>query len=131
AQYGTLVQACRTAKETLLRPDGPNSFSVTIMGRGRSVIGGAMNTQLVPDEVRKILFDGFFPHAPRDAEPQRGARAGLHEMGLPYVNDPAVTRHLAQFLRTHVHPEPAAPLRDSLAGAAGSKRAPDAILFNG
>src|SRR5262249_33055037 len=43
AQYGTLVQACRNAKETLLRPKPPESFSVTIMGRGRAVIGGAMN----------------------------------------------------------------------------------------
>jgi hypothetical protein len=120
AQYGTLVQACRAAKEALLRPDGPASFSVTIMGRGRSVIGGAMNTQLSPDEVKRVLFDGFFPHTPRDAEPQRGARAGLHEMGLPYVNDPAVTRHLTQFLKTHVRN---AERKDGLA--------PDAILFNG
>ena len=36
---------------------------------------------------------------PRDAEPQRGARTGLHEMGLPYVSDPAITRHLAAFLK--------------------------------
>src|SRR5205085_3897133 len=41
AQYGTLVQACRAAKEALLKADAPASFSVTIMGRGRSVIGGA------------------------------------------------------------------------------------------
>src|SRR5262245_2313204 len=121
AQYGTLVQACRNAKEALLKPNPPANFSVTIMGRGRSVIGGAMNTQLSPDEVKRVLFDGFFPQSPRDAEPQRGARAGLHEMGLPYVNDAAVTRHLAQFLKTHVRPEPAAQARVS----------PDAILFNG
>jgi hypothetical protein len=119
AQYGTLVQACRNAKESLLRIDPPESVSVTIMGRGRSVIGGAMNTHLTPNEVRKTLFDGFFPHTPFEIDPQRGARAGLHEMGLPYVNDPAVTRHLAQFLKTHV--------RD----ADARHRAPDAILFNG
>ena len=37
----------------LLRPQAPASVSVTIMGRGRSVIGGAMNTQLAPDEVKQ------------------------------------------------------------------------------
>ena len=37
---------------------------------------------------------------PRDAEPARGARTGLHEMGLPYVSDPAITRHLAAFLKS-------------------------------
>src|SRR5438067_12142968 len=35
AQYGTLVQACRSAKEALLTPGGPASFPVTLMGRGR------------------------------------------------------------------------------------------------
>src|SRR5205814_894453 len=67
-------------------------------------------------DVRDILFDGFFPETPRDAEPNRGARVGLHEMGLPYVNDPAITRHLAAFLRKHSEP---------------SDGAPQAILFNG
>ena len=49
-----------------------------------------------------MIFDGFFPRvSPADA-PERGARAGLHEMGLPYVSDPAVTRHLAAFLQQSV-----------------------------
>lgn len=117
AQYGTLVQACRNAKEAMLSPGGPTSFPVTLMGRGRSVIGGAMHTTLTPDEVRATLFDGFFPHTRVDATPARGARAGLHEMGLPYVNDPAVTRHLAQFLARHI--------------GHADRAAPDAILFNG
>jgi hypothetical protein len=127
AQYGTLVQACRNAKESLLRPNPPESVSVTIMGRGRSVIGGAMNTHVSPDEVRQILFNGFFPQTQRDAEPQRGARVGLHEMGLPYVNDPAVTRHLAQFLRQHLRPTE--QVGSAIEG--GKSGAPDAILFNG
>src|SRR4029077_5290773 len=46
AQYGLLTQACRQAKQTLLGPDGPATVPVTIMGRGRSVVGGAMSTQL-------------------------------------------------------------------------------------
>lgn len=114
AQYGMLVQACRSAKEALLRPGGPASFPVTIMGRGRAVIGGAQHTTLAPQEIQDILFNGFFPHVDRNAEPGRGARTGLHEMGLPYVNDPAVTRHLAAFLKHHI-----------------GDVIPDAILFNG
>ncbi len=117
AQFGQLVQACRTAKEALLAPDPPASVPVTVMGRGRLVVGGTLTAQLSPAEVRSILFDGFFPEAPADAEPQRAGRAGLHEMGLPYVHHPAVTRHLAAFLR-----------RQTPLGAAGGL---DAILFNG
>lgn len=116
AQYGMLTQACRQAKETLLRPDPPASFPVTVMGRGRSVVGGSLNASLTPDETRRTILDGFFPLVPRDAEPQRGARAGLHEMGLPYVNDPAVTRHLASFLNKHL---------------GTLETCPTAILFNG
>jgi molecular chaperone DnaK (HSP70) len=114
AQYGLLTQACRLAKETLLGRAPPESFTVTVMGRGRQVIGGTLHAALTPADVRQVILDGFFPFVPADSDPQRGARVGLHEMGLPYVNDPAVTRHLAAFLRRHV-------------GSA----APQAILFNG
>jgi hypothetical protein len=66
--------------------------------------------------VRAILFDGFFPAVPADAQPARGGRVGLHEMGLPYVSDPAITRHLAAFLRQH---------------GLDADHPPGAILFNG
>src|SRR4051812_32863292 len=69
AQFGQLVQACRAAKEVLLAPDPPASVPVTVMGRGRLVVGGALTATLTPAEVRSILFDGFFPDCPADAEP--------------------------------------------------------------
>src|SRR5262249_11697112 len=114
--YGMLTQACRIAKETLLAPEPPATYTVTVMGRGRQVVGGAQHTSLTATDVRQILFDGFLPFVPRDAEPARGPRTGLHEMGLPYVSDPAITRHLAAFLAKHL---------------AGAEEAPGAVLFNG
>jgi hypothetical protein len=123
AQYGQLTQACRQAKEALLIPKPAESYTVTVMGRGRQVIGGALHTTLTPDEIRKIILDGFFPPALRESEPQRGARVGLHEMGLPYVSDPAITRHLAGFLTKHLtHGLPPVDLQASRLRA---------ILFNG
>ena len=92
AQYGMLTQACRNAKEKLLEKDPPESFTVSVMGRGRQVVGGSLHASLTPADVREAIFDGFFPYVAKDAEPARGARSGLHEMGLPYVSDPAVTR---------------------------------------
>jgi hypothetical protein len=115
AQYGLLTQACRAAKEALLVPYPPASQTVTVVGRGRAVIGGTLHAPLTPDDVRRVIFDGFFPSTAADAEPQRGARAGLHEMGLPYVSDPAITRHLAAFLKNQTKPG----------------TIPTAILFNG
>ena len=108
AGYGVLTQACRTAKENLLAPNAPASQTVTVVGRGRQVVGGALHTALTPPDVRQVIFEGFFPPVSRQAEPARGPRTGLHEMGLPYVSDPAVTRHLAQFLNKHI-PEGTAP----------------------
>jgi hypothetical protein len=122
AQYGMLTQACRQAKEALLRPEAPATFPVTVMGRGRQVIGGSITTSLSAADVRQVIVDGFFPGVPRDTEPQRGARAGLHEMGLPYVSDPGITRHLASFLQRHAPAD---------AKSSGGAWRPTGILFNG
>jgi hypothetical protein len=119
-QYGLLTQACRQAKETLLGPSPPPTFTVTVIGRGRQVIAGTLHTQLTPADVKQVIFEGFFPLVPVDSRPQRGARAGLHEMGLPYVSDAAITRHLAAFLQNQAAP-----------GATSDARPPSAILFNG
>jgi hypothetical protein len=121
AQYGMLTQACRAAKEALLGPEPPATYTVTVMGRGRQVVGGAQHTLLTAADVRQILFEGFLPAVPRDAEPIRGARTGLHEMGLPYVSDPAITRHLAAFLKKHLQGK----------NGSSAQEAPGAILFNG
>jgi molecular chaperone DnaK (HSP70) len=115
AQFGALVQACRAAKEALLVPKPPAEYAVTVVGKGRSVIAGSVSATVTPADVKAALFDGFFPKVPFDTEPVRTNRAGLQEMGLPYVSDPAVTKHLASFLRQQL-PE---------------GEAPDAILFNG
>ena len=85
------------------------------MGRGRSVVGGSLHTQITPADVSQAILEGFFPNVTRDSEPARGARTGLQEMGLPYVNDPAITRHLAAFLQKQLKAD----------------ERPDAILFNG
>ena len=114
-QFGALIQGCRNAKEALLGPNPPAEFPVTVVGRGRSIIAGTVSAHVTAADIAQTLFDGFFPTVPYDAEPTRAARAGLQEMGLPYVNDAAVTKHLAAFLRSQLPPG----------------EAPDAILFNG
>jgi hypothetical protein len=138
AQFGSLVQACRAAKEALLADPPPPSYPVTVMGKGRSVVGGTVSVNITPDDVKAALFDGFFPQTPFESEPLRGARSGLQEMGLPYVSDPAVSKHLAAFLKAqdsgfriqdsgNQGPIPSAPNPESRI----LNPAVDAILFNG
>ncbi|HXD87869.1 MAG TPA: molecular chaperone DnaK, partial [Urbifossiella sp.] len=89
-----------------------------------------------PADVAAALFQGFFPPTTYDAEPLRGGRVGLQEMGLPYVADPAISKHIAEFLRMHLASGGRQP-PDSYASTenqgADAPRSPgvDAILFNG
>jgi molecular chaperone DnaK (HSP70) len=130
-QWSALRAACRTAKEKLLGQDEQQPalerWPVTIAGRGSRLIGGSIQAELTRSEIDSIALEGFFPRAARDDKPERGARIGLQEFGLPFVADPAVPRHLSDFLRRH-RAEAIGPV-DPLA-VDGPAR-PDAILFNG
>ena len=88
-----------------------------------------MSTELERDGVERLILDGFFPACAPDATPHRSARTALQELGLPYAQDAAVTRHLAAFLRQHASAGFAA-LGQEAAPASVLPR-PDAILFNG
>lgn len=111
-QMRALAQACRRGKETLLSAGGPEELPIAIAGRSSKLIGGTIRTQLTRAQVTALLVDGFFPSVELTARPARRAGAGLREMGLPYAHDPAITRHLAEFLSRH-------------------GRMPTIVLFNG
>jgi hypothetical protein len=124
SQRQALRRQCSAAKERLLSNDGPDRLSVTVLGTGRKVIGGALVTQLSRDEVLGVLNE-FLPVTAAAARPQRQVRGALRELGLPYESDPAVTRHLAAFL------ERAARMAGVQRDAPAAMQRPDAVLFNG
>ena len=98
-QLQALWNNCRLAKEKLLDPASKaDEVPVTILGKGSKLIGGAIKAKLHREQVEQIL-DGFLPRVPSTEMPRQERRAGLQELGLPYASDPAVTRHLARFLR--------------------------------
>src|SRR5581483_10764521 len=120
-QMRGLWQNCRVAKEDLLQSGATKKQPISILGRGSSVVGGAVKTELTYEEVEATLVDGFFPRCEANDLPKAGRRVGLQEMGLPYAADPAVTRHLAKFLT-----------RQKETGEDTQTFAhPTAILFNG
>jgi molecular chaperone DnaK (HSP70) len=97
-QQRALVHACRRAKEQLLSENPPDSVPVAILGRGSRLIGGTIKAEVTRAQAEAMLVDGFFPKVDAEARAQRRRAGGLREMGLPYAHDPAVTRHLAEFL---------------------------------
>jgi molecular chaperone DnaK (HSP70) len=98
-QFHALYQHCRLAKERLLAEDNQDSqLPITILGRGASVVGKSLKSTLTRAAIEHILTEGFLPSVPMDEEPDEQPTT-LTEFGLPYASDPAITRHLANFLR--------------------------------
>ncbi len=117
ARWSALAYACRKTKEELLAREAGAKQAVVVPGRGSRVIGGTLTTDLTHEDVAKEITEAFFPLVAKDEPPIKRARTGLQELGLPYVQETAVTRHLRAFLGRH--------------GEAGALARVDAVLFNG
>jgi hypothetical protein len=123
-QRYALRRACCVAKERLLADSFPDRLPVTILGGGRAVVGQALSVELTREEVLGILTTGFLPMTAPDEMPAHGRPTALRELGLPYVRDPAITRHLAAFLTQ-------AAVAMNVSAADHRMIRPDAVLFNG
>lgn len=117
-QTQALTQSCRVAKEALFGDPLLDSCSVVVPSRGSKLIGGTVRTELSRDVLNEVLVEGFLPQCDWDEPLKETARSALSDVGLPYASDPAVTRHLASFLRRHARQ------------GAGLIH-PTAVLFNG
>ncbi len=120
-QMNALTFACRVAKETLFESAALDKVAVTVPGRGSSLIGGTLKSEVTRAELTTLLTDGFFPPVGATEWPATPRRQGLAQVGLPYAQDAAITRHLAAFLGRQA---------GSVAGGHAFAR-PTAVLFNG
>jgi molecular chaperone DnaK (HSP70) len=111
-QRSGLRRQCSAAKEKLLNDAHLKSVEITVLGSGSSLIGKSLKTEILREEALELALEGFLPMSERGELPKEEKRSLFRELGLPYVADPAVTRHLNEFL------EP-------------TGQTPDAILFNG
>jgi molecular chaperone DnaK (HSP70) len=125
ARLAQLTERCRAAKEQLLAADAPAEVNVTLLGSGSRLVGASRSAPITKADVERIVLDGFFPLNAAQEGPQR-ARAGIVEFGLPYASDPAITRHLAGFLRQH-----AQAARTALGIDDDRFPVPDTLLLNG
>jgi molecular chaperone DnaK (HSP70) len=126
-QLHALWQQCRAAKEHLLEPGAKRTeHPVTILGKGTGLVGGTIKAKLTLDDINRILLEGFLPRVSSHDMPQR-RRIGLAELGLPYAQDAAITRHLARFLRQQAAASEHGAVRRGASGLA----CPTHVLFNG
>jgi hypothetical protein len=117
-----LFRPARGASPTVASPP-LDEYEITLVGLGRKLIGDTLKAKISRDLVRDLILDGFFPKIAPDEVPTPARRTGLTEWGLPYVQEPAVTRHLAAFWHR---------FRDLLATETGRDSVyPDFVLFNG
>ena len=127
-QLQTLWNNCRLAKEKLLAPGSKvKETPVTILGKGTGLVGGTIKATLLRDDIDRALTEGFLPDVASTELPARQRRAGLQEIGLPYAADPAITRHLARFLRQQAATAEHGAVRRGPSGLA----CPTHVLFNG
>lgn len=100
ASLTKLIQQTRKAKENLLSASAPEEVKITMLGSGSKLLGGTKSIGLRKQEVHQIALDGFFPLSDFSEVPDK-RRSAVVEFGLPYVADPAVSKHVAEFLTTH------------------------------
>jgi hypothetical protein len=117
-QMRGLWHSCRKAKESILGDPDCEKVDVTILGRGSSLIGGTIKSEIDREDLYGLILNGFMPHCEFDAQPAVQQKSGIRELGLAYESDPSVTRHLAAFLNRQGD------------GDLHSK-IPTAVLFNG
>jgi molecular chaperone DnaK (HSP70) len=111
-QRSGLRRQCAAAKERLLCDPALESVEITVLGAGSALIGKSLRTEITRAEALELTLEGFLPNSGRGDFPKEEKRSLFRELGLPYVSDPAITKHLNAFLE-------------------GAGQAPDAILFNG
>ncbi|MBM3783384.1 MAG: molecular chaperone DnaK [Acidobacteria bacterium] len=112
-QRSALRRQCASAKEKMLNNPSIEKVEITVLGAGSSLIGGTLRTEITRAEALELALEGFLPSCALTDRPSDDKKSIFRELGLPYVSDPAVTKHLAAFLE-----------------GAGNI-VPDAILFNG
>ena len=129
-QVRALTHGCRAAKELLLAESDQEVIPIVVPSRSSRLIGGSIRTELTREDVTATLVEGFFPKVEAGSRPLSRPRTGLMQLGLPYAQDAAITRHLAAFLTRQIS------ATADLAGigapsANASFLHPTAVLFNG
>jgi hypothetical protein len=111
-QWLQLRHEARKAKESLY--SGDSVYRLHVQGGGSKVVAGGQVVEITREELDPLILNGFFPILDWEDACRLQKKGGLTSMGLPYETEPAITKHLASFYRSHT-----------------SQQGPDFVLFNG
>lgn len=111
SQWWQLRHEARILKEQLW--DNKENYRVYLQGKGASVVQGGIALEGDAEEIRSLILEGFFGCYPWEDALKIKRSSGFRTLGLPYEEEPSMTKHLASFLHQH------------------SSCAPDYVLFNG
>ncbi len=122
-RWKTLCHLCRQAKEAILNGDSREE-TITMMGEGSQLIGGTLTAKIDREMLEQIVLEGFFPLVTKSGDSgSPSLKKGISEFGLPYEQEPAITRHIGSFLEKH---------RNDIETALRPRSPfPDLVLFNG
>lgn len=120
--WQSLCHQCRRAKEEILS-GRKDTQTVTLVGEGRRLIADTLSASLDRREVEEMIIEGFYPFVEPGEALAEKPRKGMTEFGLPYAQDPAITRQLIRFLELQTEHVAGLLQRDDAR--------PDLILFNG
>jgi hypothetical protein len=114
SQHLLLLQQAREVKEIFFSAQPPASHSFFLSGKGSHVVAGGVSCHVTRKEIEAILLEGFFGLYGWEEAIQLKKGGGIRQMGLPFENDPSITKHLASFLAKN-----------------GNGKKPSCVLFNG
>ncbi|HSI83837.1 MAG TPA: Hsp70 family protein, partial [Candidatus Methylacidiphilales bacterium] len=135
-QFQALVHAARVGKEKLFSDKSLIEVPIAVPSRGSGLLAKTSSTKLSRTKLEDVVLDGFLPKTRADQMPAQRRAGGLRELGLPYADDTALTKHLARFLtRSHQNVKASETLSALVNGKKGALDGnfikPSAVLFNG
>jgi molecular chaperone DnaK (HSP70) len=121
-RWKTLCHQCRQAKEEVLGGEA-EAKRITLMGEGSRLIAGTIFFDLQRRIVEQKALEEFFPMIDPNAPESQKPRRLDPEFGLPLEREPAITRHIVEFLSRHCG--------DVEKELHKRNARPDLVLFNG
>ena len=98
-QFQSLVYQVKNAKEKLLSDEALDSVNISVSSRGSSLFASALSFKLEKADVENYLTNGFFPSVDQNSTVKQARKLGLQKLGLKYETDPAISKHVVEFLR--------------------------------